>query len=111
MSEQTRPTTTSVQVCDLCGEPVDTYGHRDWSALNIGHAPLSTGAQKQPEKKALVFWRKRSGDRASGAPKGDYREWRWDFHGECLVKALMPLVTDEARSTAGVVGQEGESRG
>ncbi|MBS0024121.1 hypothetical protein [Microbacterium paraoxydans] len=110
MSEQMRPSTARVQVCDLCGEPVDTYGHRDWSALNIGHAPIGSG-QKDAVKKAFVFWRKRHGDRASGAPERDYREWRWDFHGECLVKALMPLVTDEARSDAGVIGQEGESRG
>ncbi|PRB14480.1 hypothetical protein [Microbacterium sp. MYb62] len=105
MSEQMRPTTQSVQVCDLCGKPVDTYGHRDWSALNIGHAPLSASGPREPKKKAFVFWRKRGGDRASGAPQGDYREWRWDFHGECLVKALMPLVTDEARTTAGAAVQ------
>lgn len=105
MSEQTRPSTTRIQVCDLCGEPVDTYGHRDWSALNIGHAPIGATGEKRPEKRALVFWRERHGDRASGARERDYREWRWDFHGECLVKALMPLVTDEARHAAGEQGE------
>lgn len=97
MSNQERPTTEGVDVCDLCGKPVDTYGHRDWSAMNIGHRKVEA---QQPERSWFKFLRKGSGDRESGAPKGDYRSWTWDFHGECLVDALMPLVTDEARSEA-----------
>lgn len=109
MSSQPRPTTERVEVCDLCGEPVDTYGHRDWSAMNIGHRKVEA---QPPERSWFKFLRLRSGERASGAPEGDYRSWTWDFHGECLVKALMPLVTEEARRSAGVpVKQEGATDG
>ena len=74
MSEQKRPATRVVQVRDLCGEPVDTYGHRDWSALNIGHAPIGAG-QKELGKKVFVFWRKRHGDRASGVGTSTASAW------------------------------------
>lgn len=100
MSTQPVAKTEYVPVCDLCGKPVDTYGHRDWSTLNIGHGGI-TNPSPDPKKRAIKFFRKRHGDRASAAPKGDYRSWEWDFHGECLVDALMPLVTDEARRDAG----------
>lgn len=97
MSQQKRPSTKYYDVCDLCGKPVDTYGHVDWSVMNIGHRK----AEPQPaERSWFKFLRKGYGDRESGAPTGDRRSWTWDFHGECLVRALMPLVTDEARRTA-----------
>jgi hypothetical protein len=96
MSNQRRATTQFVRVCDLCGKAVDTYGHRDWSAMNVGHPKAPTNV---PEKSLFRFFRKGAG-RESGAPEGDYRSWEWDFHGECLVAALIPLVTDEARKEA-----------
>ena len=99
MSSQPRPTVERIDVCDLCGEPVDTYGHRDWYGMYIGQPSAQV---QEPEKTRFHFFRYRGGDRASGAPDNDRRTWSWDFHGECLVKALMPLVTDEARETAGV---------
>lgn len=99
MSSQPRPTVERVEVCDLCGEPVDNYGHRDKYGMYVGQP---SAPAKEPKRMLYRFFRYRNGDRASGAPQGDYRTWSWDFHGECLVKALMPLVTDEARETAGV---------
>lgn len=98
MSEQKRPTTEWVEVCDLCGEPVDTYGNRDRYSMYVGQG----GTKPTPGKKQWFhFYRWRHGDRASGAPDGDYRTWSWDFHGECLADALMPIVTVEARKVAG----------
>ena len=73
---------------------MDTYGHRDWSVMNVGH-PKSERAPM--DRQWFKFLRKPNGDRQSGAPEKDYRSWTWDFHGECLVAALMPLVIQEAK--------------
>jgi len=81
------------RVCDLCGNPVDVYGHRDWSALNVGH-PRS-GETLPLNKRAFRFFRKPYLNKTSGAPENDYRSWEWDFHGECLVDALTPLIKGE----------------
>jgi hypothetical protein len=88
-----QPVVTPVTVCDLCGKNIGTYGHRDWSALNVGYH--RSGQEHPLHKRAFRFFRKRHGERGSGAPKGDYRSWEWDFHGECLVAALEPLIKGE----------------
>jgi len=94
MSDQRRATTEWVKACDLCGGSLDTYSHRDWSALNVGHPRSEPGPA---DKQLFRFFRKGWMVRGSGAPEGDYRNWSWDFHGECLVAALLPLVTKEAK--------------
>src|SRR5699024_3659267 len=97
-SEQFRPAKKLVRVCDLCGERVDTYSHRDWTVLNAGY--YGAGDSKPVAKSLFTFFRKRHTEHGSGAPYGDNRKWQWDFHGECLVNALTPLVV------AGVPGRK-----
>lgn len=84
MSNQERETVERVTVCDLCGERI---GGRDQLSL---HATDPKAAV--PNRTAYRLLRTRT-----SVPYGANRQWRWDFHGECLVKALMPLVTDESR--------------
>lgn len=97
MSSKPVQKTEYTPVCDLCGKPVDTYSDKDRAALNWGTTPQ----QQTPRPKHFIFFRRAHGNRVSGAPKGDYREFQWDFHGECLVNTLMPLVIAEARPSAG----------
>lgn len=90
MSTAMIPKPELTTVCDLCGKPVDVDNFRDRCALNWATTPLASLANTRP--KHFLFFRKRHGDRRSGAPAGDYREWQWDFHGECLVDTLGPLI-------------------
>ena len=96
MSSQPIQKTEYVPVCDLCGKPVDTYSGKDRAALNWGTTPMQT--TQRP--KHLLFFRHGKGERTSGAPAGDYRSWQWDFHGECLVETLIPLVIPAAQPDA-----------
>ena len=93
MSAKSIPVPTFVDVCDLCGKPIDTYSGIDRCALNWGTTPLA----KTTKPGHFLFLRRRHGERTSGAPKGDYRSWQWDFHGECLVAALEPLVVTDPK--------------
>jgi hypothetical protein len=88
MSTRHLPTPTPTVVCDLCNKPVDEYSGRDRAVLNWGTGTMPG----HTPPKAFRFFRHRHGERTSGAPAGDYREWTWDFHGECLVDALDPLI-------------------
>ena len=92
MSTKMIPTPQATVVCDLCGKPIDTYASTDRCALNWGTTPLAEYADPRP--KHFLFRRLRHGTRGSGAPKGDYRSWQWDFHGECLVALVEPNLFD-----------------
>lgn len=89
MSSQPRQETNYVQVCDLCGEKVDVRNHKDWATMNVGSLADRPDARKH---RFILLRRLPFGDRYSGAEKGDYTKFEWDFHVECLVKALRPLV-------------------
>ena len=89
MGSKMIPTPALTTVCDLCDKPIDTYSNRDRACLNWGTTPLADNARPKPRH--FLFFRRGAGGR-SGAPAGDYRSWEWDFHGECLVAALEPLV-------------------
>lgn len=95
MTTQMIPKATATVVCDLCEEPIDTYSNTDRAALNWGTTPMAALASSRPRH--FLFFRRSSG-RGSAAPKGDYRNFTWDFHGECLVTALEPLITTRAGS-------------
>lgn len=86
MSVQMLPKPTATDVCDICGKEIDTYTNRDRCALNWGTTPIASMADPKPRH--FLFFRKGHGNRTSGAPKGDYENWRWDFHGECLVDLM-----------------------
>lgn len=83
MSTKMIQTPTATVVCDLCGKQIDTYSHSDHAVLNWGAS--SSTVTVDPKPKRFLFYRRRHGARQSGAPEGDFRSWRWDFHGECLV--------------------------
>lgn len=102
MSTKMIPAPTATVVCDLCGKPIDTYSHTDRAALNWGTTPLASMASRRP--KHFLFFRRRHGARESGAPQGDYREWQWDFHGECLVALVEPNLFDRESHDASTTG-------
>lgn len=91
MSHEMIPTPTLTLVCDLCGKPIDDYANKDRTTLNWGQG----SSVVSPKPRRFTFFRSGHGDRTSGAPKGDYRSWQWDFHGECLVGVLEPLINRE----------------
>ena len=97
MSKQLREVSEYLRVCDLCGKAVDVRNHRDWSTMNVGHP---TSPPTSPMRHMFAFLRMGVTEKHSGAPENDHRSWRWDFHGECLVEALTPLVRDEAAPPA-----------
>jgi hypothetical protein len=93
MSYKTIPTTATVIVCDLCGEPIDTYANKDRAALNWGTTPMANLAP--PEPKHFLFFRRRP--RVPSTPEEMSRkQFQWDFHGECLVDTLEPIITERS---------------
>lgn len=95
MSYKTVPTTQSVIVCELCEEPIDTYANTDRAALNWGTTPMASLAP--PEPKHFLFFRRRP--RLAATQEERTRpQFQWDFHGECLVNTLEPIINERNQS-------------
>jgi hypothetical protein len=86
VSHKMLPKPTSTLVCDLCGEPIETYSNDDRANLAWGVTPFP--ATTKP-RHWMLRW---SNFRNPGAPPIPANKIDWDFHGVCLVRALAPLV-------------------
>ena len=94
MSHKSIMTPTSILVCDLCGEAIDTYSGDDRSNLKWGHTPQATTSKPTS---FLLHWYGR--DRKRGWDKTDDLsdvKVEWDFHGACLVRTLLPIISPPA---------------
>lgn len=95
MSYKNVPTTASVIVCELCDKPIDTYANTDRAALNWGWTPVASLAP--PEPKHFLFFRRRPRISVT-QEEHTRREFQWDFHGECLVSTLEPIIKERSET-------------
>lgn len=98
------PTTTSAIVCDLCGKPVDTYAGNDRYNLQWGLSYTRRDRAKPGWMHFAWSWWARHRTRAheiNDDLKRDDVSVAWDFHGQCLVRTLRPIV-EQASANAEV---------
>lgn len=100
MSRKDIPTPVSHVVCDLCDKPMGTADERFGERVNLiyGQVPQP---QERVRPKRFTFRGERQGYQKVGLDKYRTREFiNWDFHPECLIDALYPLINkDETDAT------------
>lgn len=87
MSTEMRPKPAATVVCDLCGEPMDTYGNKDRYRLHWGSGSAPTNAS--PRKAWFSFFRESGWNEEKRRAEPSIS---WDFHGDCLIDTLTPLL-------------------
>lgn len=92
MSNRVRPKATRMTVCDLCDEEIleGTYP-TDVASVTSGYI-AHPFAEKT--KRAWLHWPQRDKPMTSYEQNraNEAKRVEWDFHAECLVDALRPLV-------------------
>lgn len=97
MSKKEIPTPVEHTVCDLCGEPIGSVRNSGEKVnLQYRRTPLpERGVQPKWFTFAFSYRRRYEGtDRYSSYNGTVYVDW--DFHPQCLVDALTPLVKTDA---------------